>query len=104
MNATELKTLLEKEFPVDATGWNKATDEVRDMSREARLILQLDERHAVDFDSIRSPSEWNRIGIQSILDFYNMMGEDMKQEYIAKMCTWFPRMFSKYSGYVSYET
>lgn len=57
----ELKRLLDK-FPNDATSWKDATDEVRDIARDAReLLSELDniELEPVDFRLIKNPAEWN---------------------------------------------
>lgn len=81
----DLRKFLESQFPPTATCWSQATDEVRDMSRWARETLLLDATHAVAFNKIKTPSEWNRIGIASIIDHYSMMGIDMKWEFINRL-------------------
>lgn len=66
-----LEAALRRQFPIDTLSW--ATDEVRDMSRSAREILQLSELHAVPFDTLSTPSEWNTHGVLSIVRWYKQM-------------------------------
>lgn len=85
----QLKTILQTQFPIDTVSWARATDEVRDLSRHARETLGLDQSHAVDFLSLRSPSEWNQKGIESIVRFYSLMNERQRAQFIADHQCWF---------------
>lgn len=82
MDAKELKANLEAQFPVNATCWSQATDEVRDISRSAREIVGLDETWAIDFGVLHTPAEWNYVGIRSIIGFYQMMSKPMQLSFI----------------------
>ena len=65
-----------EQFPTDATSWREATDEVRDLARASREMLdEYDDIkvEAVDFTTIRTPAEWNTLGRESILRNYDMM-------------------------------
>lgn len=78
----ELRSAISNKFPTNATCWSQATDEIRDMAREARGLLRLDEFHAVDFRLLRSPAAWNTEGIDGIIKFYGMMDDELKQYFI----------------------
>lgn len=78
ITATELEAALTKKYPVNATCWSQATDEVRDMSRWAREVRSLDEDAAVQFRAIIEPSEWNRRGIASIVSHFSKMTDYQK--------------------------
>lgn len=88
LTAQHLKQLLENQFPIDTVSWARATDEVRDMSRGAREVLGLDEAHAVNFRIIRSPSEWNQKGIESIVRFFGQMTEVQQREFTDRFSNW----------------
>ena len=65
-----------EQFPTDATSWVQATDEVRDLARASREMLdEYDDIkvEAVDFTAIRTPAEWNTLGREAILRNYDMM-------------------------------
>ena len=84
MTATELAAILKKAYPANATGWNQATDEVRDMSRYAREELELGEDSALDFRRLRTPSDWNREGVASIVSFYERMTPRQREGFLAR--------------------
>ena len=69
----QLREKLETLYPLNATCWSQATDEVRDLCRYARNVLDLDEDEAVDFRNLNTPSEWNTVGINGIIAFYERM-------------------------------
>ena len=65
-----------EQFPTDATSWTQATDEVRELARASREMLdEYDDIkvEAVDFTAIRTPAEWNTLGREAILRNYDMM-------------------------------
>lgn len=66
-----------------ATSWGEATDEVRDLCRYAREMLDLDTTHAVDFKKMSTPAEWNTQGIDGIVRFYGQMTEAQRIEFVA---------------------
>ena len=65
-----------EQFPTNATSWREATDEVRELARASREMLdEYDDIkvEAVDFTTIRTPAEWNTLGREAILRNYDMM-------------------------------
>ena len=82
LTSEELRAKLEALYPIDATCWSKATGEVRDLCRYARYALDLEEEHAVDFRRLMTPSTWNLVGIDGIINFYDLMTGQQKIEYI----------------------
>lgn len=85
MNTAQLAAALQSAFPVNATCWSQATDEVRDMSRWAREELELDEEHATNFRAIRTPAEWNAKGIESIANFFDMMSDRQRARFLDRI-------------------
>ena len=82
----ELRSKLLKEYSPIATSWADATDEVRDLCRYARQMLGMDETHAVDFQKLKTPAEWNTQGIEGIIRFYEQMTEAQRIEFVAIHC------------------
>ena len=65
-----------EQFPTDATSWVQATDEVLDLARASREMLdEYDDIQveAVDFTATRTPAECNTLGRESIMRNYDMM-------------------------------
>lgn len=85
MNTAHLTAKLQKAFPVNATCWSQATDEIRDMSRWAREELELGDEFALNFRAIRTPAEWNAKGIESIANFFERMNDKQKASYLARI-------------------
>lgn len=79
-----LREQLEDLYPIDATCWSQATQEVRDACRGARCTLGLDDEHAVDFYALRTPSAYNTEGINGIIRFYEQMNETQRLEYVTQ--------------------
>lgn len=77
----QLRQKLEAKFPPNATCWSKATDEVRDLCRYARYTLDLPEEEAVDFRPLLTPSQWNTVGINGIITFYERMHDGHRAIY-----------------------
>ena len=70
---TNIERFLEK-FPKNATNWSQATDEVRDMARTVRELLEEYEGvivAPVDFRAVKTPAEWNTEGREFILTDYD---------------------------------
>ena len=88
MSPAELMIKLATSFPLDATCWSQATDEIRDMSRHARETLKYSGFHAIDFGHLTSPSEWNTAGIQSIVRFYTEMDHDQRTAFVDQHRSW----------------
>ena len=65
-----------EQFPTDATSWVQATDEVRDLARASREMLdEYDDIkvEAVDFATLDTPAKWNSICREAIWRNYNLM-------------------------------
>jgi hypothetical protein len=87
----KIEKFLER-YPKDATSWADATDEIRDMSRESREILEDCDGiavEAVNFKAIRTPAEWNTKGRESILANFDRMSEYTKRDFYASFRDWF---------------
>jgi hypothetical protein len=72
-------------FPKNAESWRQATDEVRDIARMARITyLEVDEKEyePLDFKTLKTPSEWNTLGREYIIDMYNRMSDEAKKEFL----------------------
>lgn len=93
MEPEQLEALLVKHFPKDATKWSQATDEVRDLCREARLAAGVGEEHAVDFRNIKTPSEWNTKGIDGIMHFFRCMTWEQEGAFLDQATAMFPDIF-----------
>ena len=71
----KIERFLDK-FPTNATSWREATDEVRDLARTSREMLDEYDDVQVDsiyFPDIKDPAEWNTLGREAILRNYDMM-------------------------------
>lgn len=88
LTAASLAQVLEATFPLNASCWSKATNEVRDMCRGARILAGLSEGQAVDFREINSPAEWNRQGIAGTVRFYELLDEDKQQQFCERFEEW----------------
>lgn len=76
-----LEARLAERFPVNATDWSQAGDEVRDMCRGARELAKLGEDQAVDFQALTTPSAWNTEGIKGILRLYGMLSPEGQRDF-----------------------
>lgn len=88
MTPKALQGLLSSQFPADATCWSKATDEVRDMARSARLLGWGTSGDAIDFRALDTPSLWNAHGIGYIISAYERMNEAGQQAFINEHKDW----------------
>jgi hypothetical protein len=77
-----LRAQLKVLYPTNATCWSQATDEVRDLCRHARELLDLPEEDAIDFRVLNSPFAWNTIGINGIISFYKRMNDEQKLYFV----------------------
>jgi hypothetical protein len=87
----KIEQFLER-YPKDATSWADATDEIRDLSRESREILEDCDGitvEAVNFKAIKTPAEWNTKGRESILANFDRMSEYTKRDFYASFRGWF---------------
>ena len=81
-----------EQFPTDATSWREATDEVRELARASREMLdEYDDIkvEAVDFTTIRTPAEWNTLGRKAILRNYDMMRPRTQILFYERFEDWF---------------
>ena len=81
-----------EQFPTDATSWVQATDEVRELARASREMLdEYDDIkvEAVDFTTIRTPAEWNTLGREAILRNYDMMRPRTQLLFYERFEDWF---------------
>ena len=81
-----------EQFPTDATSWVQATDEVRDLARASREML--DEYadikvEAVDFTATRTPAEWNCKAREAILRNYDLMRPRTQLFFFERYEDWF---------------
>lgn len=79
-----LGLVLAAEFSPKATCWSQATDEVRDMCRDARERAGMPEDQAVDFRAFNTPSQWNTQGIAGIVKFYGMLAPEQRATFCAR--------------------
>ena len=81
-----------EQFPTDATSWREATDEVRELARASREMLdEYDDIkvEAVDFTATRTPAEWNALGREAILRNYDMMRPRTQILFYERFEDWF---------------
>ena len=81
-----------EQFPTNATSWREATDEVRDLARASREMLdEYDDIkvEAVDFTTIRTPAEWNTRAREAILRNYDMMRPRTQILFYERFEDWF---------------
>ena len=81
-----------EQFPTNATSWREATDEVRELARASREMLdEYDDIkvEAVDFTAIRTPAEWNTLGREAIMRNYNMMRPRTQMLFFERFEDWF---------------
>lgn len=85
MTPKQFEKRLTKSYPANVTCWSQATDEVRDMSRYAREILELSDLHAADFRAMRTPAQWNTEGVASIVAFYRTMSVSQRESFLNRI-------------------
>ncbi|MBR6631860.1 MAG: hypothetical protein IKK89_07950 [Alistipes sp.] len=81
-----------EQFPTDATSWVQATDEVRDLARTSREMLdEYDDIkvEAVDFTAARTPAEWNTKAREAILRNYDLMRPRTQTLFFERFEDWF---------------
>lgn len=80
----KLKKFFDK-FPNDATAWEFATDELRDMARfikELNNDLSTNKVEALNFKEFKTPSEWNAKSKEYILNVFDKLDEYGKNEFM----------------------
>ena len=81
-----------EQFPTDATSWVQATDEVRDLARASREMLdEYDDIkvEVVDFTATRTPAEWNTKAREAILRNYDLMRPRTQLLFFERFEDWF---------------
>ena len=81
-----------EQFPTDATSWVQATDEVRDLARASREMLdEYDDIkvEALDFTAIRTPAEWNTRAREAVMRNYDMMSPRTQLLFFERFEDWF---------------
>ena len=81
-----------EQFPIDATSWVQATDEVRDLAPASREMLdEYDDIkvEAVDFTATKTPAELNTKAREAILRNYNMMRPRTQMLFFERFEDWF---------------
>ena len=87
----KIERFLDK-FPTNATSWREATDEVRDLARASREMLdEYDDItvESVDFTAIRTPAEWNTRAREAIMRNYDMMSPRTQLLFFERFEDWF---------------
>lgn len=75
-------------FPVDATGWDQATDELPDMLHWLRENGDV-ELPATNKEQTRSsPSAWNSFYVTAIRDGFSQQSEQTKALFVARFSEW----------------
>lgn len=82
LTPTQVRAAIAAQFPPDANCWSRATDEVRDMARWARETLGLGEEHAANFRAFSTPAQWNRVGTDVIVRFYETMTDAQRSKFV----------------------
>lgn len=88
---SKIERFLEK-FPTDATSWSQATDEVRDLARASREMLdEYDDIkvEAVDFTAIKTPAEWNTRAREAVMRNYDLMRPRTQLLFFERFEDWF---------------
>ena len=86
-----IEKFLEK-FPTDATSWREATDEVRDLARASREMLDEYDDVQVDsiyFPDIKDPAEWNTRAREAVMRNYDMMSPRTQLLFFERFEDWF---------------
>ena len=81
-----------EQFPTDATSWVQATDEVRDLARASREMLDEYDDVQVDsiyFPDIKAPAEWNTRAREAVMRNYDMMSPRTQLLFFERFEDWF---------------
>ena len=87
----KIERFLDK-FPTDATSWREATDEVRDLARASREMLDEYDDVQVDsiyFPDIKDPAEWNTRAREAVMRNYDMMSPRTQLLFFERFEDWF---------------
>lgn len=81
-----------EQFPMDATSWRQATDEVRDLARASREMLDEYDDVQVDsiyFPDIKDPAEWNTRAREAVMRNYDLMSPRTQLLFFERFEDWF---------------
>lgn len=81
-----------EQFPMDATSWRHATDEVRDLARASREMLDEYDDVQVDsiyFPDIKDPAEWNTRAREAVMRNYDLMSPRTQLLFFERFEDWF---------------
>ena len=87
----KIERFLDK-FPTNATSWREATDEVRDLARASREMLDEYDDVQVDsiyFPDIKDPVEWNTRAREAVMRNYDMMSPRTQLLFFERFEDWF---------------
>ena len=87
----KIERFLDK-FPTNATSWREATDEVRDLARASREMLDEYDDVQVDsiyFPDIKDPAEWNTKAREAVMRNYDMMSPRTQLLFFERFEDWF---------------
>ena len=87
----KIERFLDK-FPTNATSWREATDEVRDLARASREMLDEYDDVQVDsiyFPDIKDPAEWNTRAREAVMRNYDMMTPRTQLLFFERFEDWF---------------
>ena len=87
----KIERFLDK-FPTNATSWREATDEVRDLARASREMLDEYDDVQVDsiyFPDIKDPAEWNTRAREAVMRNYDMMSPRTQMLFFERFEDWF---------------
>lgn len=99
---TNIKKYL-SQFPDNAKNWGEATEEIRDMSRVIANFSEDDNIKRLNFRELKTPSEWNIKGKKFILDTYNKLSENQKENFYDYFKHWFENEEFAKGGYLANE-
>lgn len=92
MNIRQALIAFLEKFPVDATSWADATDELRDLARAVReLLSEVDnvDVEPLDFTELHTPSAWNTEARAYILEGFDLMSDHAKRFFYDDFEDWF---------------
>lgn len=81
-----------EQFPTNATSWRQATDEVRDLARASREMLDEYDDVQVDsiyFPDIKDPAEWNTRAREAVMRNYDLMSPRTQLLFFERFEDWF---------------
>lgn len=81
-DAVALRIALATAFPVAATRWGQATDEIKDMAVAAQDVLRVPADRRQNWMELTLPSRWNYAGVETVVSCYTEMTDDERRNYL----------------------